>query len=177
MDQPNSTIVDRGLDVLDGAHALVDVAFAHDLAVGFVDRGIHECATSITHALIELLLGLHEELRVVDSQGRMGALLAMAEPCCDALQELLLGVAHPMGTRPVFALLHLERPISRAFAHLAAVGRLGATTPITDAQRASLCAATEALLANLESFRELLQALDPVEVARSVQPMAAAPSE
>ncbi len=173
MSESHSSIVDRGLDVLDGIHALIDVAFAHDLAVSFADRGTHDAATSIADAMVELLVAVHDELLLVDSLGQLGALLGMVEPFWDATQELLLGAAHPMGPRPVFAVLHLERPLSLAFAHLRAAGRLGARERITAAQRRSLRAATEALLINLDSFQQLLRALDPIEAALAFEPAVA----
>lgn len=162
MSAPQSTIVDQALDLIDGIYGLIDIAFAHDLAVVFTDVGSHDDARTITDSLSALLEGLHQELPTVESLGPLCALLGALESFVSTLHEMLLEAAHRLSTRAVFAVLRTRRPIELAFAHLRAAALLGATQPVDDEQRTSLRLAVEALLGNLASFRELLGALDPL---------------
>lgn len=157
-----STIADQGLDLLDGLHALIDVAFAHDLAVAFTDTGGHDTAVSITGSLTALVTGIEGELLHVEGLGRLGALLGTLEPLTDALFELLLDSAHHLSTRAVIAVLRTRRPVELAFAHLRTAARMGACQAVEPELRTGLQLAAEALLANLRSFTELLAALDPL---------------
>lgn len=157
-----STIADQGLDLLDGLHALIDVAFAHDLAVAFTDTGAHDTAVSLTVSLTALVKGIEAELPRTDELGRLGALLGTLEPLVDALHETLLDSAHRLSTRAVLAVLRTRRPVELAFAHLRTAARLGARQAVEPELRANLVLAAEALLANLRSFSELLSALDPL---------------
>ncbi len=162
MSAPQSSIVDQALDLVDGIYGLLDIAFAHDLAVVFTDVGSHDTASSLAHSITELLVGIHEELPEVESLGPLCALLGMVEPFVGALHEILLEAGHQLGTRAVFAVLRTRRPIELAFAHLRTAARLGAMQAIDDEQRTSLRLAVEALLGNISSFNELLRALDPL---------------
>lgn len=162
MSVPQSSIIDQALDLLDGLHGLIDVAFAHDLAVSFADVGSHDSVSSVTHAMIQLLASIHEDLPEVDGLGRLGALLGTLEPFAGALHEQLLDAGHLLGTRAVFAVLRTKRPVQLAFAHLRTAARLGSTQPVDAEQRASIRLAVEALVGNLGSFAELLRALDPL---------------
>lgn len=162
MSAPHSTIVDQALDLVDGIYGLIDIAFAHDLAVVFTDVGSHESARSIADSLTELLTGIHDELPTVERLGPLCALLGTMETFAGALYEMLLEAGHQLGTRAVFAVLRTRRPIELSFAHLRVAARLGATAGIDEEQRTSLRLAVEALLGNLASFNELLRALDPL---------------
>ncbi|MCA9711704.1 MAG: hypothetical protein KDK70_38065 [Myxococcales bacterium] len=162
MSAPQSSIVDQALDLVDGIYGLVDIAFAHDLAVVFSDVGSHDAARSITSSLVTLLTGIHEELPRTEQLGTLGALLGMIEPFVTVLHELLLEAGHQLGTRAVFAVLRTRRPVELAFAHLRTAARMGATQPVDDEPRTSLRLAVEALLGNLASFADLLGALDPL---------------
>ncbi len=162
MSAPQSTIVDQALDLVDGIYGLLDIAFAHDLAVVFTDVGSHDTAISIACSITELLAGIHEELPHVEGLGQLCALLGMVEPFVTALHELLLEAGHQLGTRAVFAVLRTRRPVELAFAHLRTAALLGATQAIDQEQRTSLRLAVEALLGNIGSFNELLRALDPL---------------
>jgi hypothetical protein len=157
-----STIADQGLDLLDGLHALIDVAFAHDLAVAFADTGAHDTVVSIATSLTTLVEGVEGELARAERLGELGALLGTLAPFADALHEVLLESAHHLGARAVLAVLRTRRPLELAFAHLRTAARLGARSPVTPELRASLQLAAQALLANLRSFGELLSALDPL---------------
>jgi hypothetical protein len=157
-----STIADQGLDLLDGLHALIDVAFAHDLAVSFTDTGGHDHAVSLTSSLTALVAGIERELPTVEGLGQLGALLGALEPFADALHELLLDSAHHLSTRAVLAVLRTRRPVELALAHLRTAARLGASQPVPADVRVGLQQAAQALLANLRSFGELLAALDPL---------------
>lgn len=162
MSAPQTTIADQGLDLLDGIYALIDVAFAHDLAVAFADAGTHDTAASLTASLTTLLEGIDEELPRVREVGRLGALLWTSERFVDGLYEVLLEAGHHLSVRAVLAVLRTHRPIEVAYAHLATAARLGSTQPITPELRAALRMAAQALLVNLRSFNELLSALDPL---------------
>jgi hypothetical protein len=172
-----STIADQSLDLLDGIHALIDVAFAHDLAVvfsggpssrspaapeAFSDASTHDTAVSLTRSLTALVEGIEDELRRVEGLGRLGALMGMLQPFAEALHELLLESAHHLGTRAVLAVLRHRRPVELAFAHLGTAARLGAAQPLDPELRTNLRLAAQALLDNLRSFAELLAALDPL---------------
>jgi hypothetical protein len=157
-----STIADQGLDLLDGLHALVDVAFAHDLAVALADTGTHDTAVSLVQSLATLVAGIEDELPRVEGLGRLGALLGTLEPFVDALHELLLESAHQLGSRAVLAVLRTRRPVELALAHLRTAARMGAIQPLALELRTSLQLAAQALLANLRSLDELLAALDPL---------------
>lgn len=157
-----STIADQGLDLLDGLHALIDVAFAHDLAVAFTDTGAHDTAVSLTTSLTTLVERLEPELGGVETLGTLGALLGTLEPFADALHETLLESAHHLSTRAVLAVLRTRRPVELALAHLRTAARLGASQAVELERRTSLQLAAQALLANLRSFGELLSALDPL---------------
>lgn len=157
-----STIADQGLDLLDGLHALIDITFAHDLAVAFTDVGSHDAAVSLTRSLTALLEGIERELPRVEGLGHLGGLLGTIQPLCDALHEILLESAHHLGTRAVLAVLRTRRPVALAFAHLGTAARMGATLPLTLELRTAMQLAAQALLANLHSFGELLRALDPL---------------
>lgn len=157
-----TTIADQGLDLLDGLHALIDVAFAHDLAVAFSDTGTHDAAASLTTSLTTLVERLEPELVSVSTLGTLGALLGTLEPFVDALHEMLLESSHHLSTRAVLAVLRTRRPVELAFAHLRTAARLGASQAVELELRKSLQLAAQALLANLRSFGELLAALDPL---------------
>lgn len=165
-----STIADQGLDLLDGLHALVDVAFAHDLAVAFTDTGTHDTAVSLTSSLTALVEGVDAELPRTAELGTLGALLGTLEPFADALHELLLESAHHLTTRAVLAVLRTRRPVELAFAHLRTAARLGAMQSVDPELRRSLQLAAQALLANLRSFGELLSALDPLLPELELEP-------
>jgi hypothetical protein len=168
-----STIADQGLDLLDGIHALIDVTFAHDLAVAFTDTGTHDTAVSLTHSLTTLVEAIEDELPRVEGLGRLGALLGMIEPFANALHELLIESAHHLSTRAVLAVLRTRRPVELAFAHLGTAARMGATQPLPLELRTGLQLAAQALLDNLRSFGELLCALDPLlpELELAHQPL------
>jgi len=157
-----STIADQGLDLLDGLHALIDVAFAHDLAVAFTDTGAHDTAVSLASSLTTLVEGIEAELPRTEGLGQLGALLGMLEPFADALYETLLESAHHLSTRAVLAVLRSRRPVELAFAHLRTAARLGASQAVEPELLRNLQLAAQALLANLRSFNELLSALDPL---------------
>ncbi len=157
-----STIADQGLDLLDGLHALIDVAFAHDLAVSFTDTGAHDSAASLTRSLVVLVEGIEAELPHTRTLGTLGALLGTLGPFADALHEMLLDSAHHLGARAVLAVLRTRRPVELALAHLRTAARLGASQPVELDRRTSLQLAAQALLPNLRSFGELLAALDPL---------------
>ena len=170
MSTPQTTIADQGLDLLDGVYALIDVAFAHDLAVAFADAGTHDSAVSLTTSLITLLESIDAELAHVDTVGTMGALLGASEPFVDALYELLLESGHHLSVRAVLAVLRAKRPIQLAYAHLGIGARMGSKQPITPVLRSTLRMAAQALLANLRSFAELLSALDPLPADLELMP-------
>lgn len=157
-----STIADQGLDLLDGLHALIDVAFAHDLAVTFADTGTHDSVAGLAASVTTLVERLEPELACVETLGTLGALLGTLEPFADALHELLLESAHHLSTRAVLAVLRTRRPVELALAHLRTAARLGASQAVEPELRTSLRLAAQALLANLRSFGELLAALDPL---------------
>ncbi len=162
MAAPLSTIADQGLDLLDGLHALIDVTFAHDLAVAFTDTGAHDAAVSLTRSLTTLMEGIESELVCVEGLGRMGALLGTIQPLASALHEILLESAHHLGARAVLAVLRTRRPVELAFAHLGTAARMGATQPLTLELRTTMQLAAQALLANLQALGDLLTALDPL---------------
>ncbi|MCX4248046.1 hypothetical protein [Paraliomyxa miuraensis] len=170
MSTPKSTIADQGLDLLDGVYALIDVAFAHDLAVAFTDAGTHDSAVSLTTSLLTLLESIDAELVHTNTVGSMGALLGTSEPFVDALYELLLESGHHLSVRAVLAVLRARRPIQLAYAHLGTGARMGSRQPVTPALRSALRMATQALLANLRSFAELLSALDPLPADLELTP-------
>ena len=157
-----STIADQGLELLDGLHALIDVAFAHDLAVAFTDTGVHDTAVSLATSLTTLVEDIEAELPRTEGLGRLAALLGTLEPFADALHELLLESAHHLSTRAVLAVLRTRRPVELAFAHLRAAARLGTRQPVDPELRTGLELAAQSLLANQRSFGELLSALDPL---------------
>lgn len=162
MSEPQSTIAEQGLDLLDGIYALIDVAFAHDLAVAFADAGSHDTAVSLTASLVTLVDAIEDELPHVQAVGPLGALLGASDPFVDALYELLLEAGHHLSVRAVLAVLRSRRPIQIAQGHLRTAARMGATAPLSPALRSALRLAAQALLANLRSFAELLSALDPL---------------
>lgn len=170
MSAPQSTIDEQGLDLLDGVYALLDVAFAHDLAVAFADAGTHDDVVALTTSLVTLLEAIDAELPNVDAVATLGALLCSSEPFVDALYELLLESGHHLSVRAVLAVLRSRRPIQIAYAHLSTGARMGMMQPITPALRSALRMATQALLANLRSFAELLSALDPLPADLDLTP-------
>lgn len=162
MSAPQFLIVDEALDLVDGIYGLVDVAFAHDLAVVFTDLNSHESASEVVGSLTELLTGIHDELPRVRALGPLCALLGTMEPFVTALHGTLLEASHQLSARAVLAVLRTRRPLELSFAHLRATALLGAMQPVDHEQRTSLRLAVEALLGNLGSFTELLRALDPL---------------
>lgn len=162
MSAPQSSIVDQALDLVDGIYGLIDIAFTHDLAVVFTDVGSHESVSKQIHSLDALTAGIHQALPEVSTLGPLCALLGAMEPSVTTLHETLLDAGHQLSARAVFAVLRTRRPLELAFAHLRAAARLGATPPIDTEQRTSLRLAVEALRSNLDSFIDLLQALDPL---------------
>ncbi|MEM9453424.1 MAG: hypothetical protein AAGF11_04545 [Myxococcota bacterium] len=162
MSAPKSSIVDQALDLVDGVYGLIDIAFTHDLAVVFTDVGSHEVLSDQIHSLVALTTGIHQALPEVSTLGPLCALLGTMEPVVNRLHETLLDAGHQLGTRAVFAVLRSRRPLELAFAHLRVAARLGATPPIDAESRTSLRLAVEALRSNLDSFTDLMLALDPL---------------
>ncbi|MEM7156080.1 MAG: hypothetical protein AAF799_24720 [Myxococcota bacterium] len=159
-----STIADDALDLVDGLHELVDVAFGHDLAVAFADLGSHESALIVTDGIIETMISIHEELPKIHSLGHLGGLVASLEPLVVTWIDLLLEAANVFNPAAMFDVTRVRRVVDLALAHQLAAGRLGLQTPLGNTKRTVLRFATDALLVNLHSMHELLRALDPVEL-------------
>ena len=167
-----STIAEQALDLADGLYELIDVAFAHDLAVAFTDLGSHDIAIEVTDSLVELLVVLHDEIEEVRTLGMLGAMLGTLQPLVEDLHELLLEAAQVFNQRALIAVLRAQRPIDRAFAHLRTAARFGATRPVDEPRLVALRLALDAVLSNLGSLCQLLRALDPIELPSPPPPPA-----
>lgn len=164
MDASRSSIADQALDLADGMYELIDVAFAHDLAVAFADLGTHEAAVAVTDDLVELLGAVHDELPHVMSLGHLGALMGLLQSRVEGLYDLLLEASQLFNRRASASVLRAKRTIDLALAHLRYAARMGASQSIDLAQHAALRMAIDAVLTNLGSLATLLRALDPLEL-------------
>lgn len=157
------TTATHAIDLVDGLHGVLDVAFTHDLAVSFADLGTHRDAMVLADCIDRHLLAIADELAEGISEGVLGALFETLRPVTDALFELLFESACQLNNRALVSVLGTRRPLEVAFGHLRCAARLGANARLGVAMRQVVVRAVESLIADIRAFEELLRVLDPAE--------------
>lgn len=166
-----SSVCQRALDLVDALHGLFDVAFAHDLAVAFADLGTHAQAMALVATQKRRLVAIVEDLEILHRAAPMAALFESLGPGALELFELLFEAASQHQDRAVVAVLSARRPIDAAVDHLRAAARLGPLDTLPTATTVEIRRATEALLADLHAFEELLRVLDPQDTTGKLAPV------